>query len=168
MSVFGELLSIKAFRESKAEQAVRRQRQTLADAEAGERERRQALESFRQYAIDHERALYADLCRRIVRLRDIEDVQQSVAGLRGEEADHEARVREAARQCVQERERLDGCKAAHDEAARAKQKFVELAQAHADEQIKELERKEDAELEEAAETRRDRADWDEYHAEEAA
>lgn len=168
MSMFGELLSIKTFRESKAEQAVRRQRQTLADAEAGERERQQALANFRQYAVEHERALYADLCRRIVHLRDIEDVQQSVVGLRGEEASHEERVREAARLCVQERERLAGCKAVHDEAARARQKFVELAQAHADEQIRAQEQKEDAELEEAAETRRDRADWDEYHAEEAA
>lgn len=168
MSVFKELLSIKVFREGKAELAVRRQRQTLADAEASERERQETLERFRQYAVAQELDLYADLCRRVVRLRDIEDVQQSVADLRGQELRHQDLVREAARQREQERERLDGCKAVLDEAARAKQKFVELAQAHADEQIKELERKEDAELEEAAETRRDRADWDEYHAEEAA
>ena len=168
MGVFRELLSIKAFRESKAEQAVRRQRQTLAEAQAREQERQQALERFRQYAIDQEQGLYADLCSRIVHLRDIEDVQQSVADLRVQAVRHEDSVREAARESEQESTRLKECKAALDAAARAKQKFVELAQVHADEQLQAAERKEDAELEEAAETRRDRADWDEYRQEEAA
>lgn len=168
MGVFRELLSIKTFRESKAEQAVRRQRQALADAQTREQERQQALERFRQHAVEQERVLYADLCRRIVHLRDIEDVQQSVADLRVQEVRHEEGVRAAAREREQEHTLLTGCKAVLDEAARAKQKFVELAQAHADEQLQALERKEDAELEEAAETRRDRSDWDEHHTEENA
>lgn len=168
MSVFKELLSIKAFRESKAELEVRKQRQTLADAKASEREREQALERWREYALRHERDLYADLCRRVVQLRDIEQVQQSVVDMRGQERQHEERVREAAKLCAHEAARLDECKRVLGEAARAKRKFVELAQAHADEQIKELERREDAELEEAAETRRDSVEWDEYHGEDAA
>ncbi len=168
MSVFTELLSIKRFRESKAEGAVRRQRAVLAEAVQARDAADQALRHFRDYSLRHERALYADLCSRIVRLRDIEDVQLAVVDLRGQERRHESSLQDAEQGRTRQAEQLDQDKRVHADASRTKEKFVELAQAYADEQIKELERKEDAELEEAAETRRDRADWDEYHEEDAS
>ena len=47
----------------------------------------------------------------------------------------------------------------HAEAARMKQKFVELSQVNDEEISREFERKEDAEIEEVNETRRDRNGW---------
>lgn len=160
MSVFAELLSIKSFRENKAELAVRKQRQQLAEA-AAERERaEQQLKAFRDWALAHERALYADLCARVVRLREIEAVQQEVVSLRGQERSHEEAIAAAEQRRQREAEMLAECQRLHAEASRMKQKFVELARVHAEEALRELERKEDAELEEAAEVRRDRADWE--------
>ncbi len=41
-----------------------------------------------------------------------------------------------------------------------KEKFIELAKVYADDAFREAERKEDAEMEEAAEVRRERVDWE--------
>ncbi|HZY20515.1 MAG TPA: type III secretion protein [Ramlibacter sp.] len=161
MSVFGELLAIKSFRENKAELAVRKQRTVLADATARRDGAQQTLEAFRGFAQQREDDLYADLCTRVVRLREIEDVQLAVVSLRGEERRHEEALAQAQERRRQEAGALETCQVVHAEASRMKQKFMELAQVYADEHLRELERKEDAELEEVAETRRDRADWDE-------
>lgn len=161
MSIFRELLSIKTFRENKAEMEVRKQRMVLAEALARREQAQAQLDDFRGYALRHEQALFTDLCTRIVRLRDIEAVQTEVVQLRQQERGYESAVDTAVQAEHKESGELDVRKQAHAEASRMKQKFVELAQVYADEQIRELERKEDAELEEAAETRRDRADWDE-------
>ncbi len=159
--MFKELLAIKVFREGKAEIAVRKQRGVLADAVTHRDHADRALAEFRDFALLHERSLYDDLCRRIVRLHDIEDVQLAVADLRQQEVRKDEALRQAEADRVRQAERLEQERLAHAEATRMKEKFVELAQVYADEQIKELERKEDAEMEEVAETRRDRADWDE-------
>lgn len=166
MSVFTDLLSIKRFREGKAELAVRGQRSVLA-ASTLQRDRAvKALQQFRDDALRHERALYADLCVRIVKLRDIEQVQRAVVDLRDQERHHEVVQQEAEQDRLHQAERLEVEKRQHEEACRIKEKFVELAQAFAEERDKELARREDAELEEIAELRRERADWDEFHDEE--
>lgn len=159
MSVFVELLSIKTFRESKADIAVTRQRGVLAKAETDREAAHASLTEFVDYALRHERALYDDLCQRLVKLHDIEDVQLAVADLRNRERQHEAALAAAEKQRQSEAEALEQRKLERKEAARNKQKFVELAQVYADEAIKALERKEDAEMEEASEVRRERADW---------
>ncbi len=167
MTMFRELLSIKDFRESRAELAVRKQRSVLAEAIAARDAAEMQLREFRDYALKHERALYADLCRRIVRLRDLENVQLEVVDLRGRERNHEETLSQSDQARNTEQQRLDNARNIHHEASKMKQKFVELAQIYSDEQMKELERKEDAEMEEVAELRRERDDWDEGH-EEAA
>lgn len=166
MSVFKDLLSIKAFRENKAEMTVRKQRGVLAEATAAREAAEKALEEFKVWALAHERGLYDELCRHVVKLREIEDVQQEVAGLRGKEVQHEEHVSAAEANRVKQSEQLDADRRALTEATKMKEKFVELARIHTEEHLKELERKEDAELEEAAETRRDRSDWEERQDEE--
>jgi type III secretion protein O len=167
MTIFRELLSIKDFRESRAELAVRKQRGILAEAIAARDAAEMRLNEFREYALKHERELYADLCRRIVRLRDLENAQMEVVDLRGRERSHEDTLLQSEQAHNAEQKRLEDAKHIHHEASRMKQKFVELAQIYSDEHLKELERKEDAEMEEVAELRRERDDWDESH-EEAA
>lgn len=168
MSIFRELLSIKTFRESKAELAVRKQRGVLAEAVGRHEAAREALEKFISYALAQERSLYDDLCSRVVKLREIENVQLAVVDLRGQERRHEEVVAKADADQRAQAERLEADKKVHSDASRMKQKFVELAQVFSDEHLRELERKEDAEMEEVAETRRDRADWDEQAEMEAA
>ncbi len=161
MSIFKELLAIKSFRESKAEIAVRRQRAVLAEAARQRDEAEHKLVQYKDYALMHERQIYAELCTRIVRLREIENVQMVVVDLRDKERRHEEQLKQAEADRSKQATQLDTDKKTHSDASRMKEKFVELAQVFADETLKEIERKEDAEMEEVSETRRDRADWDE-------
>lgn len=168
MSIYRDLLTIKSLRESKAERTMRKQREVLAQAAALREKANETLDNFVVYARSEETALYQDLCSRLVRLREIENVQQSVAHLRQQEQGHQEALRRAEAQKQQEAAQLATDKAQHKEAARVKEKFVEWALAHSQELQREFERKEDAEMEEVAETRRDRADWDESAEAEAA
>jgi len=161
-NAFREILSIKDFRETRAELAVLKQRQVLLAASKHRDDEALALSEFRKYALGHERYLYGDLCRRIVRLHDIEDVQQEVVSLRSAERTREKMLEDAERELVAEQNRLESTREEHKQAMRMKQKFVELVQVYSDEEQRDFERKEDAELEEVAELRRDRIDWDDY------
>lgn len=166
MGVLSELLSIKAFRENKAELDVRRERVRLAESVAAREQAERELAAFQAKAREDELRWYAELCERVVRLRDIERVQLDVALLRMTEAGLD-RSRASAVQAELDRQAaLTQAKDLHAQAARTKEKFVELVRVSALEDAREFERKEDAELEEVAELRRDRADWEEHHADE--
>lgn len=89
MSMFTQLLTIKRFREDKAELAMVRQRVRHAKADADRTEAERRLQEFREEAERKEQALYGDLLSRVVRVRDIENVLQNVAGLRDGERQHE-------------------------------------------------------------------------------
>ena len=159
MTIFKELLAIKRFREEKAELAMRKQRMELQAATRARDGARQRLDDYREYARREEQEMYADLCRRLVNLRDIEHVQGCVVMLRGQEREHEGGLDKAESIRESQEHLLEERKADHQAASRMKEKFVQLAQVHAEQQLRELERKEDLDLEEAAETRRDREDW---------
>lgn len=159
MTIFRELLAIKEFREEKAELALRKQRIALQAAIQARDGARQRLEDYRDYAQRQEQEMYADLCRRLVNLRDIEHVQGSVILLRSEERTHEGALDQAETFRLSQETLLDERKVDHQQASRMKEKFVQLAQVHAEQLVRETQRKEDLDLEEAAETRRDREDW---------
>lgn len=160
MTIFKELLAIKRFREEKAELAMRKQRMALLAATEARDGARQRLDDYRAYALRQEQEMYADLCQRLVNLRDIEHVQGSVILLRGQEREHEGSLDQAETFRDSQEQLLADRKADHQQASRMKEKFVQLAQVHAEQALREVERKEDLDLEEAAETRRDREDWE--------
>ncbi len=168
MSIFRDLLAIKTFREGQAESAVRIQRQALADAQAAREAAEALLMRLMREGLETETALYRDLCSRMVRLREIEDVQLSVVGLRQREAAQQEAVDAAQRTQEAQNQKLSDARAAHQEASRQKSKFVDLARNYADTQLREVERKEDLEMEEAASVRRDREDWEAHDPETTA
>jgi type III secretion protein O len=163
MSFFKELLAIKSFRESKAEINVGKQRVVLVQAETQRDASALALSDYQVFAVAHERDLYDDLCSRLVRLSAIENVQNEVAHMREQERQRQDGAKEAEKDRVAQEARLQQLRLMHKDASRAKQKFVEFAQVYTDEQAKEFERREDAEMEEVAELRRDRVDWEEHY-----
>lgn len=162
MSVFDELLAIKRFREGQAEIAVSRQRLRHAEADAAREASERALADFRNESERRERAMYSDLCSRVVRVREIEDVLQGVAGLREGERQREQAVEQAAERLREENQALAELRAQHQQAVRLTGKFVELASIHLAEHLKALEHKEDMEMEEAASLSRDREDWEQH------
>lgn len=163
MSFFKELLTIKSFRESKAEINVGKQRIVLAQAVIQRDTSQQALSVHREVSLRQELQLYDDLCSRLVRLSAIENVQHQVAHMRAQEQRHIQTLAQSEKDRLAQEAQLQNLRDIHKNASRAKQKFVEFAQVYTDEQAKEFERKEDAEMEEVAELRRDRVDWEEHH-----
>jgi len=160
MNVFDELLSIKRFREGQAEQAVARQRKLLAEAERLREQAREELARFCAWARQRELDLYGDLCRRIVRVREIEDVMQDVGDMRAGERTRETQADEAAAQARREAETLEQRRQSHRQATRMTEKFLELVRLDLEDFLKETEHKEDLEMEEAAAAARERVDWD--------
>lgn len=167
MEIFRDILSIKIFRESRAEREVIRQRGVLALASEQRESDARGLADYRCYASTHEHALYDDLCRRVVRLRDLESVQQEVVVLRTGERNREAALDASEQLQQREKQRLEEVRDQHRQASRIKEKFVEVVQIYSGEAFKAFERQEDREMEEVAELRRERIEWDETH-EEAA
>ncbi len=162
MSMFKELLAIKRFREGQAELRVARERTSHQQAELARVAAQQTLERFRLEAVERELGMYADLCSRVVKLRDIEDVMQGVATLRDTEHQREKDVERADEQVDHALKALATARESHRLATRMTEKFVELAQIHLDQHLREQEYKEDQEMEEAASVRRDREDWEEH------
>jgi type III secretion protein O len=162
MKVFDELLAIKRFREGQAELAVARQRQLHAEAERQRDTAREQLAEYKIWAQRQEDELYEDLCSRVVRVSEIEDVLDGVTELREGERERETRVETAVEQVNTEAEALVQRRLVHRTATRMVEKFVELARVHLVEYLHEVERKEDLEMEEAASISRDRNDWEEH------
>lgn len=159
MAVLHELLSIKTFREGKAESSVRTQRQVLAEAMSLRDQAQVHLEEFTSFAQRRERELFEDLCRRVVVVREILDTHAQVGEMKAQALHYQSHLDQAQVRCEQEDAALQERKQVHAQATRVKEKFIELVRLHAAEEWTALERKEDAELEEVAETRRDRADF---------
>lgn len=162
MSIFQDMLAIKRFRESQAELAVARERQQHARAL---REREQAelrLVQCRRHAEHTETSLYEELCSRVVRVREIENVLQDVATLRQAVQQHEQQLEHVQADLERAIQSLAQTREHHRTASRMTEKFVELARNHSAEQVKAMEYREDMEMEEAASVARERDDW-EHH-----
>jgi type III secretion protein O len=89
MAMIDELLFIKEFRERKAETELQKSRARLSAAVQAENEAKTALERFIEHSTAEELRLFDDLCRRVVKLRDINDVHTEVAALKYKEQAHQ-------------------------------------------------------------------------------
>lgn len=159
MAMVDELLFIKEFRERKAETELQKSRARLATAVQAERQAEQALQDFIAQASAQELRLYQDLCSRVVKLRDIQDVQGEVASMRQREQEHAQALAQRQQQHAQAREGFDTDTRRMREASTAREKFVELARNFHMLAAREAERKEELELEELASVVREREEW---------
>lgn len=159
MSMFSELLRIKRFREQQAELAFMRQRQRRAEAQERANKARDSLQTFRDYARAQEQSMYAGLCERVVRVRDIDTVLQEVAQMRKDEGYYESALQQADDALTQEIDALSDCRRTHTHTVRLSNKFLELVQAHQDEESQLQNNQEEQELEEVAALAHDRFRW---------
>ncbi len=160
MPMVDDLLFIKRFRESKAETELQKARAALVLAQQAEREAERVLNEYIEFAIAQERSWYDDLCSRLVKLREITQVQDDVVALKATERAHEESLetRKGERQSAVQH--MDVSVQRMRDASTARQKFVELARNFHWLAAREAERKEELELEELASVRRDREDWE--------
>lgn len=154
-----ELLAIKRFREGQAEMGVRQRRSQLQAREAGLLQVQEELAHMLEEAMRSEKALYADLCTRLVKLRDLENASQFVAALKQQEQIQRDAVHTAENVLAQAEQALVAARAAHQDALQQTSKFLELAERFDLLAAQEAERKEDLEMEEAASIRRDKEEW---------
>ena len=155
-----ELKELKAFRESQARTALQARRGEWAQARQAHEAARAAVLQHRREALAREHALFGELLARIVRLRDIEQVQQELSQLKQHEQALVAQQQGAAQTEQQREQQVTQAQTTHRGAERVLEKFEQLARLHFDEAAREAERQEDLELEEVASLRRDRDDWD--------
>ena len=155
-----ELQQLKTFREQQAQTALLARRAELAIARRAREAAQQALQAHQRLAQEHEKTLYAELLRKLVKLRDIEDVQQAVAHLKRTEHGLATKQEEAATHERRHEDQAAQAQQLHRAAERVKEKFDQLARLHFDEAAREAERVEEAEIEEVASLRRDRDDWE--------
>ena len=160
MNVFRDLLRIKSFREDQAELRMLRQRDLTRQAQQKHEDESNLLRQMQREGQEAEMRLYGGLCERVVRLRDIEDVQQTVASFRRRESLQEDAVQTARELERKAHEVLTLTRVAHQEAHRQKNKFLDISRDFDIASAKEAERKEDLELEETASLTRDREDWE--------
>lgn len=153
MDVLADLLRIKVYREQKAERHLAIARVRFKQAEAELQSARHILKNFLTETARKEKAMYEDLCSRIVLLRDINSVQIDVqlSKERAEEltADVDAAVVARDTALAAEREAREQ----HRLAVRMREKFSEMMRVVQEERDFELARREEGELEEVAESR---------------
>lgn len=157
--MFDQMLGIKRFREQQAELALMRQRQRRANAVREADEAQNRLATYRDWAKEQEQSMYRDLCNRIVRPRDIENVLSEVAGLRRDESDYASVWRSASETVDLETQVLGECRNAHELTVKSTKKFTEVAEVYWDDLAQMQNKKEDNELEEIASLSRGGADW---------
>lgn len=146
--VIDRLLKIKEFREDKAQLDVNRARRVLEEADTRLDASRKELEAHRADCLSRERAMYAELCTRQVRLWDLQSVSLKVDEFKQIIQAGETRVEEARAQRETCAQGLNDARQRHQEAARKREKFTELsALSQADAQAQAA-RVEDAEMEE--------------------
>ncbi len=157
MRVLDQILAIKAFRESRAEQAYARQRSAHRASEDLALTQEQVLRDFQERARLREDELFQGLVGRTVRLGDIQNMNLEVDDLRTQERGHVAKAEQARLAETQEREMLDQRRLEHTAALQLRERFSEIVDLVREEDAVESERREDGEMEEVAEVRSERA-----------
>jgi type III secretion protein O len=166
--VLDQVLEIKSFREARAGLAVTRQRLALDRAVAEVQAKQDTLMTFTQEAHRKERALFDDLCSRVVRLSQIQDVHLAVDELRAQTREHEKKLEQARAARHREAQALEDRRAEHSRALQVKERFVELVRVAAEEAEQEVDRLEALELEEVAEIRSGRVQSERQQEQESA
>lgn len=146
--VIQQIVDVKERREERAQEEVRRRRLALEDAARRVEQRRQELQDYRTWRVRREIELWDEIETRVVKLRDIEDLKTDIGLLRGREQVLAEKVAEADKARNDANTALTQAIGVLDAAARARQKFEDLADWLEAEHRAYLERIEEIELEE--------------------
>jgi type III secretion protein O len=153
MDVVQDLLRIKLFREQQAERALLKARAELAEATEHLKQRQVAMKEFSEESIQREKSLYADLCSRLVFLKDIENVRIDIDLMKEKAIELKNQVDAADQKRNECIEREAAALLVHIHAVRAREKFDELLKSFKEEVDAVNNHKEELEMEEAASVR---------------
>jgi prolyl oligopeptidase PreP (S9A serine peptidase family) len=153
MDVINDLVRIKIFREEKAELAMIKAKVKFIEAEKSLEQARKVLREHKKDCIAREKALYDDLCTRIVLLKDINSVTLDIDLMAEKTLQLENELEKIKEERDIASDELDMAKAVHRGAVQMRQKFTEIKETIDSEKLAELLQKEDLELEEVASKR---------------
>lgn len=158
--MLADLVKIKALRADRAEQFMQLCRCEAIRALAERVQAEKTRDTFEVFRDQEEMRRYAELMGHAVRLRDIEGVHEYLALLREElrARQHQAEERAKAHQAASHRAQT--AQETYSTADRARQKMLELAAVFDAELAREMEYREEQELEELVESRREKEEWD--------
>lgn len=145
-----QILTIKRHRESGAEREVNRARQAQAGATQKLDSEKAALRTLQREHDRREKALYADLCARIVKLADIQNVCSAVGQMHDEQTHQDDVIHDCTEQLARCDARLAATRVQLQIATRKVEKYVQLLAALGEETLAASERSEETELEESA------------------
>lgn len=158
--MLNELLRLKVYREGKAEMSLARCRLALAEVTKRTGQARDSLTDYQRWSTEEEQRLYGAVYGHMVRVRDLTYLREDVVILRHKER----ALRESLVKVEAERTQADTAvresRVVHDQATRAREKFVQLVKQESEEIRLESERKEDVELEDLYAIRREREEWE--------
>jgi type III secretion protein O len=154
MKTFGQLVTVKELREQKAERTALAQARAVKQATEDREKALRDLEDYREYAKAQETRIYDELCKRPVRMRDIENARSDVLLMRQRETEHRDNVEQARVKLDKETVQLDLDRTSHRVAMKVRDKFFEMRDRFAEEARDEAARTEDAQIEEVAEIRK--------------
>ena len=153
LETLNKLLDVKRLRENQALRIMLAQRSAFEEAVTRQDAALQMLTAHQQFAAQQESLMYGELCRRVVSLRDIEDVQGQVRTMRTREFDHRKQLDVAQEDRERQEQQLTEDRVRHLAALRARTKFVDVIDDFAGEARREGERSEEAASEETVESR---------------
>lgn len=157
--VYGQLLSIKVYRQEQAELELVRKKLAHQEAVRERKEAEEALEKLKKEGKEIEEKLYGELCSRVVKLLDIEEVNYSMGGVRKREVNQKQTVQKAEESEKKVASSLEGARSALVVAARQASRFNELSLEMAEVRSREREQREELEMEESIRYSRDRDEW---------
>jgi flagellar biosynthesis chaperone FliJ len=148
MNAVEDLLRIKQFRENRCEVALGAARHALVTADVALDEARRKLVEFTADCTRRERAMYADLCSRLVQRKEIDEVGHQVEQMRKEIVGYGDVVTQALERRSKAAAALETARQEHATSVREREKFTELSANIQAERSIELTRREDTEMEE--------------------
>lgn len=148
--MYDTLLSIKKYREHTAEHAVLRQQRLVEEnAQLLEQARIDAIQ-FHEYAQKEEIRLFEEIKGRPVSLCVLEDMKMHVALLNEQERATQKKVQDTEKQLQESEKVLEEAKQRHAKSVKEREKFCEFVSIWHEMQQRELDSREENELEEIA------------------
>ncbi len=153
MTVLSELLRIKIFREKKAEQFLLVAKQNSKIAKINEINAKKNLLRHKQESAEEERKLYSDLCKKIVCIRDIDNLKIQVELMKIKEEELENEFQQMKELEVEARKKEQEATAQYTETVLIREKFDQMLQAENIERKFVEDRFQELEIEESAEAK---------------
>jgi type III secretion protein O len=160
LQIIRRLREVKRLRADRAEQELRRARARLTQAEAAVAEARRVLAAWIEEMPRRTAAIYDAVIGKELDLEDLDELKRRVIALSEQQRLLEHRVQEMEGDARKARDGVTTAEANMTKARRALGKFDELVEVLRKAELIETEKREDAELEEAAEQAAQRAEED--------